>query len=90
MKGDIGVVVLVEDGEAVVSVLKFMSAALMDGPHVLSRPSSCGEDTNVLCVAVGSVGHFCQRRKVVQPVQAGLLCDGVDSAEEEVDIVRLP
>lgn len=39
MEGDIGVVVLVEDGETVVSVFEFMSA-LMDGPHDISRRSS--------------------------------------------------
>ena len=37
MEGDVGVVVLVEDREAVVSVLMFMSA-LTKGPHALSRP----------------------------------------------------
>ena len=37
MEGDVRVVVLVEDGEAVVSELVFM-LALTDFPHVRSRP----------------------------------------------------
>lgn len=82
MEGNIGVVVLVEDGEAVVPVFVFMSA-LTDGPPCPSRAVVVyREDMNVLCVAMGRIRHFCQRRKVVQPVQAGLLCDGVDSAKE--------
>lgn len=59
MEGDVGVMVLVEDGETVVSVIEFISA-LTNGPTPLPRPPSCGEDVDLLCVAVGSVRHFCQ------------------------------
>lgn len=59
-QSDVRVVVLVEDGEAV-----------------------------VLCVAVGRVGDGCQGGEVVHPVKGGLVGDGVDAAEEEVDVVRL-
>jgi len=44
-------------------------------------------ETVVLRVPVGSIWDGRQRRKVVQPVQRGLVGDGVDTAEEEVDIV---
>lgn len=60
MEGDVGVVMLVEDGEAVVPVLVFMSA-LTDGLHALCGPSSCVvKDIYVLCVAVGRIRHFRQ------------------------------
>ena len=45
---------------------------------------------NILSVTVGGIRHRGQRRKVIQPVQAGLVCDGVDASQEEVDVVRLP
>jgi len=43
----------------------------------------------VLGVAVRSVRHGRQCREVVEPVQAGLVRDGVDAAEQQVDVVGL-
>lgn len=56
MERDVGVMVLVEDREAVVSVL--VMSVFPSNPLILSRLLQCCED--LLCVAVGSVRHFCQ------------------------------
>jgi hypothetical protein len=44
----------------------------------------------ILCVAVSSVRQRSQRRQVVEPVQAGLVGDGVDAAEQQVHVVWFP
>ncbi len=43
----------------------------------------------VLRVSMSSIRERRQRRQVVEPVERGAVCDGVDAAEEEVDVVGL-
>lgn len=45
---------------------------------------------NILCVAMGGIGDLRQRRKVVQPVEARLVGDRVDTSEKEVHVVGFP
>lgn len=56
MERNVGVMVLVEDREAVVSVL--LMSVSPSNPLILSRLLQGRED--LLCVAVGSVRHFRQ------------------------------
>jgi hypothetical protein len=44
---------------------------------------------SLLRVAMGGIWNRRECCKVVEPVQAGLMGDGIDAAEEKVDIVRL-
>lgn len=44
---------------------------------------------HVLRISVGRIWHGGKRRKVVEPVQAGLVGDRIDTAEKEVDVVGL-
>lgn len=44
--------------------------------------------TVVLCVAMRSVGNRCQRGQIIEPVERRLVRDGIDSSEQQIDIVR--
>lgn len=80
-------VVFVEDGETVISVFAY---ACQNWGFISDDGLSIVWGENVLCVSVCGVRNTGQRCKVVQPVQAGLVCDGVDTSQQEVDIVGLP
>lgn len=57
---------------------------------LMMKPVQRCRTKNILCVAVGSIGDLRQRRQVVEPVEAGLVGDRVDTSEKEVDIVGFP
>lgn len=93
--------VLVKDGEAVVSVLIWKSMvslkfclnggllAILEPPYRCFSCLDCA-DFHLLGITVGSIRHLCTAGQIIQPVQAGLLADGIDAAEQQVDVVGFP
>jgi len=43
--------------------------------------------TVILCIAVSGIWERSERREVIEPVKGGLVGDGVNATEEEIDIV---
>lgn len=60
----------------------------MGSLHWQLDPREAG--SNVLGIAMCGIGHFGQRRQVVQPIQVWFLGDWVHSAEQQIDSVGTP
>ena len=81
LKVDVGVVVLVQEGKAVVP------AYVVSMENSISNGSRSREEQNILGVSMGSVWYRSQRGQIVNPVKMRLLCDWIDASEEQVDCV---
>lgn len=56
----------------------------------IRQDSKSPEKDNSLGITVCSIGDLCAARQIIEPIQAGLLGDWVNTAQQQIDVVGLP